>query len=57
MTKDTMINSQNVSSVDERPAADDAEATTPLAGYAGKPGLGLGLRAVNNPVLLAPAAL
>ena len=57
MTEDTMINSQDVSSVDERPAADDAEATTPLAGYAGKPGLGLGLRAVNNPVLPTPAAL
>ena len=57
MSKDTMINSQDVSSVDERPAADDAEATTPLAGYAGKPGLGLGLRAVNNPVFPAPAAL
>ena len=56
MTKDTMINSQNVSSVDERPAADDTEATTPLARYAGKPGLGLCLRAVNNPVLPAPAA-
>ena len=51
-----MRNSQDVSSVDERPAAVDEVDTTLLRGYAGKPGLGLGLRAVNNPVLPAPAA-
>ena len=49
-----MINSQDVSSVDERPAAVDEVDTTLLVGYAGKPWMGLGLRAVNNPVL--PAA-
>ena len=52
-----MINSQDVSSVDERPAAVDEELTLLPVGEAGKPGLDLGLRAVNNPVLPAPAAL
>ena len=51
-----MRNSQDVSSVDERPAAVDEVATTLLLGDAGKPWLGLCLRAVNNPVLPAPAA-
>ena len=54
--EDTMRNSQDVSSVDERPAAVDEVDTTLLRGYAGKPGLGLGLRAVYNPVLPAPTA-
>ena len=49
-----MRNSQDVSSVDERPAAVDEVDTTQLFGYAGKPWLGFGLRAINNPVL--PAA-
>ena len=60
MTEDTMRNSQDVSSVDERPAAVDEVVWMWILfpeGEAGKPGLDLGLRAVNNPVLPAPAAL
>ena len=52
-----MRNSQDVSSVDERPAAVDEEGTLFPVGEAGEPGLDLGLGAVNNPVLPAPAAL
>ena len=54
---DGKINSQDVSSVDERPAAVDEVDTLFPVGEAGKPGLDLGLGAVNNPVLPAPAAL
>ena len=52
-----MRNSQDVSSVDKRPAAVDEELSLLPVGEAGKPGLDLGLRAVNNSVLTAPAAL